>query len=96
MRVNIQDFQAKYGSLIPEDIMALFTECYVNNQLEEWKMYFYIDTKKKEISMNGVDEGKYSVVQTKSYDYKIIDKNTMQLHDKSLSWMHVYKYKRIR
>lgn len=29
MRVNIQDFQAKYGSLIPDDIMALFTECFL-------------------------------------------------------------------
>lgn len=69
---------------------------YIGKQ-EEWKMYFYVDTKKKEISLYGVDDdGTYSIVQTKFYDYKIIDNNTIQLHDKSLSWMLVYNYKRIR
>lgn len=69
---------------------------YIGKQ-EERKMYFYVDTKKKEISLYGVDDdGTYSIVQTKFYDYKIIDNNTIQMHDKSLSWMLVYNYKRIR
>lgn len=64
---------------------------------EEWKMYFYVDTKKKEISLYGVeDNGTYSIVQTTFYDYKILDNNTIQLHDKSLSQLLVYNYKRIR
>ena len=64
---------------------------------EEWKMYFYVDTKKKEISLYGVeDNGTYSIVQTKFYDYKILDNNTIQIHDKSLSQLLVYNYKRIR
>ena len=69
---------------------------YVDNQSEEWKMYFYIDTKKKEIAMYGVDNGKYSIIQTKSYDYNIINNSTIELHDKSLSWTHTYSYKRIK
>lgn len=34
MKVNIEDFQAKYGSLIPVDIMALFTECFLRGDKE--------------------------------------------------------------
>lgn len=69
---------------------------YIGKQ-EEWKMYFYVDTKKKEISLYGVeDDGTYSIVQTKFYDYKIIDNNTIQLHDKSLSSLNIYNYNRIR
>ena len=69
---------------------------YIGKQ-EEWKMYFYVDTKKKEISLYGVeDNGTYSIVQTKFYDYKIIDNNTIQLHDKSLSSLNIYNYNRIR
>lgn len=34
IRVNIKDFQDKYikGALIPEDIMAYFTECFLRGQ----------------------------------------------------------------
>lgn len=64
---------------------------------EEWNMYFDVNIGKKEIYLYGVEaDGTYSIVQTKFYDYKIIDNNTIQLHDKSLSWMLVYNYKRIR
>ena len=58
---------------------------YIGKQ-EEWKMYFDVDTKKKEIHMYGAEEDdKFSIVQTKQYYYKVIDNNTIQLHDKSLS-----------
>ena len=70
---------------------------YVDSQSEVWKMYFYVNTKKQEISMNGIDDdGKYSIVRTKTYDYKIINHNTIQLHDKSLSSLNIYNYNRIR
>ena len=69
---------------------------YLNEGWKTWDMYFYINTIKCEICMYGVNEDKtYKVEQTKFYEYKIIDNNTIRLHDKSLSWMHVYNYKRI-
>ena len=64
---------------------------------KEKKMYFDVNTKKNEIHMYEVeDDGRFSITSTKSYDCKIIDNNTIQLHDKSLSAFHVYNYKRIR
>lgn len=69
---------------------------YVNNQLEVWEMYFYIDTQKREIFLYGVDNDKYSITQTKVYDYKIINNNTIELHDHSLSTLNTYNYTRIR
>ena len=64
---------------------------------EEWNMYFDVNIGKKEIYLYGVEaDGTYSIVRTKFYNYKIIDNNTIQLHDKSLSQLLVYNYKRIR
>ena len=64
---------------------------------EEWNMYFDVNIGKKEIYLYGVEgDGTYSIVRTKFYNYKIIDNNTIQLHDKSLSGLLVYNYKRIR
>lgn len=90
------------GTVVDKEIINIFhgdAICcfsYLGKQ-EEQKMYFYVNTEKKEIHLYGVEEdGKFSIVQTKFYDYKVIDNNTIQLHDKSLSWMIVYNYKRIR
>lgn len=70
---------------------------YIDNTPQKWDMYFNVDPKEKKIGMNEIaSDGKYSIVTTKEYSYTIIDNNTIELHDKSLSWMHVYKYKRIR
>lgn len=70
---------------------------YIDNTPQKWDMYFNVDPKEKKIGMNEVaSDGKYSIVTTKEYSYKIIDNNTIELHDKSLSWMHIYKYHRIR
>lgn len=70
---------------------------YLNKDWETWDMYFYVNTKEHEICMYGINEDKtFSIVQTKVYEYKIIDNNTIRLHDKSLSWMLVYNYKRIK
>lgn len=70
---------------------------YLNKDWEIWRMYFFVDTKKGELSMFGINEDEtYSIVQTKRYEYQIIDNNTIRLHDKSLSWLLVYNYKRIR
>lgn len=64
---------------------------------EEWNMYFDVNIGKKEIYLYGIEaDGTYSIVRTKFYDYKIIDNNTIQLHDKSLSPLLVYNYNRIR
>lgn len=69
---------------------------YLNKDWETWNMYFYVNISKREIGMYGINEdGTFSIVQTKIYDYKIIDNNMIQLHDKSLSWTNTYKYKRI-
>ncbi len=69
---------------------------YLNKDWETWNMYFFVNTTKREIGMYGINEdGTFSIVQTKIYEYKIIDNNMIQLHDKSLSWMHTYKYKRL-
>lgn len=69
---------------------------YLNKDWEAWDMYFYVNTKEREISMYGINEDKtFSIVQTKIYEYKIVDNNTIRLHDKSLSWVHEYNYKRI-
>lgn len=70
---------------------------YIDNTPQKWSMYFNVDPKEKKIGMNETTpEGKYSIVTTKEYSYTIIDNNTIELHDKSLSWMRVYKYHRIR
>jgi hypothetical protein len=90
------------GIVVDKEIVNIFhgdAICcfsYLGKQ-EEQKMYFYVNTEKKEIHLYRVEEdGKFSIVQTKSYDYNIIDNNTIQLHDKSLSGLLVYNYKRIR
>lgn len=70
---------------------------YLNKDWEAWSMYFFVNTTKREIDMYGINEDEtFSIVQTKTYEYKIIDNNTIRLHDKSLSWMHEYNYKRIK
>lgn len=64
---------------------------------KEQKMYFYVSTEKKEIHLYKVeDDGTFSITSTKFYDYKVIDNNTLQLHDKSLLGFHVYDYHKIR
>lgn len=69
---------------------------YLNKDWETWNMYFYVNTTKREICMYGINEdGTFSIGLTKIYDYEIIDNNMIRLHDKSLSWMNTYKYKRI-
>lgn len=70
---------------------------YLGKEREKWDMYFYVNVSKKEIAMYGVvDENKYSLAQTKKYDYSIIDKNTIRLHDQSLSMILTYKYTRTK
>ena len=70
---------------------------YLNKGWETWNMYFYVNTTKHEIAMYGINEDEtFSIVQTKTYEYKIINNNTIRLHDKSLSWMHEYNYNRIQ
>ena len=70
---------------------------YIDNTPQKWDMYFNVDPKEKKIGMNEItSDGKYSIVTIKEYSYTIIDNNTIELHDKSPSWMHVYKYHRIR
>lgn len=70
---------------------------YVDGSEQVWDMYFYVNTEKKEISMYGVeDDEKFSVTQTKFYEYDIVDNNTIRLHDKSLSRMHEYYYRRVK
>lgn len=63
---------------------------------EVWYMYFYVDTGKNEIHLCEVDkDGKFSIVQTKQYDYEVINNNRIRLHDKSLSWLLVDNYERV-
>lgn len=90
------------GTVIDKDIHYTFYGDairrfdYIGKQ-EEWKMYFNVDTEKKEIHLYGAEgDGTFSTTRTKQYDYKVIDNNTIQLHDKSLSGLLVYNYKRIR
>ena len=90
------------GTVVGKEIINIFHGdamrrfSYLGNQ-EEQKMYFNVNTEKKEIHLYGAEgDGTFSITRTKQYDYKVIDNNTIQLHDKSLSESHVYNYKRIR
>jgi len=70
---------------------------YLGKEREKWDMYFFVNTRKKEIEMCGVvDENKYSLVRTKTYDYNIIDNNTIRLHDQSLSLLLTHNYTRTK
>lgn len=70
---------------------------YLGKEREKWDLYFYVNTSKKELDMYGVvDENKYSLVTTKKYDYVIVDKNTIRLHDQSLSLISTYNYTRTK
>lgn len=69
---------------------------YLDGKEETWNMYFYVNTEKKEIVMYGInDDGTFDIVRSTTYSYSITDNNNIELHDKSLSWIHVYNYKRI-
>lgn len=69
---------------------------YLNKDWETLNMYFYVTPTKREIGMYKIKEdGTFSIGRTMIYDYRIIDNNMIQLHNKSLSWTNTYKYKRI-
>ena len=55
--------------------------------------YFVVNVDKKEIHAYGITEnGSYTIVTAKSYDYEIINNSTIRLHDKSLSSLNNYTY----
>jgi hypothetical protein len=93
-----------HGSIVGKDIIgiaygdATYRYGHADGTWDKGQnMYFNISADKKEIHMYGINEdGSFSVVRTKQYDYNIVDNNTIQMHDKSLSAFHAYNYKRIR
>lgn len=68
---------------------------YIGDTWEHWDMYFYINPQSKVIyckkTANG---GQWSLINAKAYDYKIIDENTIRLHDQDLSALNEKVYKR--
>lgn len=57
--------------------------------------YFLIMPSKKEIHAYGIASNQtWALNQTKFYDYKIVDENTIRLHDKDLSELNEKVYKR--
>lgn len=72
---------------------TLQRDYYYRGTPETENYYFLVNVDKKEIHAYGITEnGSYTIVTSKSYDYEIINNATIRLHDKSLSWFNAHTY----
>ena len=68
---------------------------YLGDTWEHSDYYFLISPDKKEIHAYGITQSQtWALNQTKTYDYKIVDENTIRLHDQQLSALNETVYKR--
>ncbi len=68
---------------------------YLGDTWEHDDYYFQILPSKKVIAAYGITQSQtYALNQTKAYDYKIVDENTIRLHDQQLSALNEKVYKR--
>ena len=68
---------------------------YLGDTWEHDDYYFQILPSKKVIAAYGITQSQtWALNQTKTYDYKIVDGNTIRLHDRQLSALNEKVYKR--
>lgn len=68
---------------------------YIGDTWEHEDYYFLIRPDKKEINAYGITSNQtWALNQSKFYDYKIVDENTIRLHDQQLSALNEKVYKR--
>ncbi|MBR5720559.1 MAG: hypothetical protein IKX38_06085 [Bacteroidales bacterium] len=68
---------------------------YIGDTWEHEDYYFLIRPDKKEINAYGITSNQtWALNQSKFYDYKIVDENTIRLHDQDLSLLNEKVYKR--
>lgn len=68
---------------------------YIGDTWEHDEYYFHVMPDKKVIAAYGITQSQtWAFNQTKAYDYKIVDENTIRLHDQQLSALNETVYKR--
>lgn len=68
---------------------------YIGDTWEHDEYYYYVMPDKKIIAAYGITQSQtWAFNQTKAYDYKIVDENTIRLHDQQLSALNEKVYKR--
>ena len=68
---------------------------YIGDTWEHDAYYYYVMPDKKVIAAYGITQSQtWAFNQTKAYDYKIVDENTIRLHDQQLSALNEKVYKR--
>lgn len=68
---------------------------YIGDTWEHDEYYFHVMPDKKVIAAYGITQSQtWAFNNTKAYDYKIVDENTIRLHDQQLSALNETVYKR--
>lgn len=68
---------------------------YIGDTWEHDEYYYSVMPDKKVIAAYGITQSQtWALNQTKAYDYKIVDENTIRLHDQQLSSLNEKVYKR--